>query len=88
MTDDAPQKRTPQKNLELTTAQKNALRVYLDWEEKHAAPPNGAELASALGITRQQAHQYINILHDKGYLAPRRVTLVRLRVTAKGKKAL
>ena len=87
MNDDASRKRkVPQKNDELTTAQKHALEVWLAFEREHGAPPNGATFARLLDVTRQQAHEYQKRLREKGFIAPRRVTITRLRSTAKARK--
>ena len=76
----------PQKNLELTTAQKHALSVYERlMHENHGRPPTYAQLAQALGVTRTTAFQLVRRLTDKGFIRPRVVTQ---RLTPKGERAL
>lgn len=81
-----PQHRIP--NLELTSTQKNSLRVYLEYQKKHGAPPSVRQLAEALECSHHSAHCQIKMLEQKGYLAPVKVTTTRLEVSPKGVKAL
>ncbi len=76
------------KNDELTTTQKEALRTYQKFETKHGVPPSVRQLAAELDISHNASHYLIGMLRDKGFLAPRAVTEMRLKVSAKGKKAL
>lgn len=75
-------------NLELTTTQKNALRVYHELTEHDGMPPSVRTLAAALRVSHHAAHYQIEILTEKGFLAPVKVSVTRLKVSAKGKRAL
>ncbi len=81
-----PEHKKPRKNLELTTAQRHALEAWTAFEREHGTPPSGAELARLLDVTRQQSHMFIKILRDKGFIAPRRITITRLTSTAKARR--
>lgn len=70
----------------LTEAQRNALRVYEKYIDKHGEPPTVRALAAELGVTANAAHYFINQLRDKGYLATRPITMIRPALTRKGKR--
>lgn len=70
-------------NAELTTSELHALRAYEKFTAQHGAPPSVRQLAALCGITHNPAHYIIGRLRDKGA-----ITQVRLRVSAKGKKAI
>lgn len=76
------------KNTNLTSAQQNALAVY-----KKLCANNGGEsptvrqFAAALGKTHTTAHQYIQQFRAKGYLSMKPVTIIRPKLTAKGRAA-
>jgi Mn-dependent DtxR family transcriptional regulator len=77
----------PSKPIEgLTEAQRNALRVYEKYIEKHGEPPTVRKLAAELKVNPNAAHYFINQLRDKGYLAARPITMIRPMLTRKGKR--
>lgn len=77
------------KNKELTTGEREALRFYRSFAEKHGKPPTLRQLAAHMGSPYPNtAQNYIAQLEAKGFLGPRRITETRLMVTAKGKKAV
>lgn len=83
-----PVKRT--RNVELTTAEKEGLIMYDRLTEKSGGtPPTAQELATALGhADRQYGHQLVQRLRDKGHLTMRPVTVMRLKLSNKGRRAL
>jgi len=83
-----PVKRTL--NTELTTAEREGLIMYERLTEKNGGvPPTAQELSTALGHTvRQYGHNLIQRLRDKGHLTMRPVTVMRLKLSPKGRRAL
>jgi SOS-response transcriptional repressor LexA len=78
------------RNTELTTSERDALNMYNRLTEKAGGtPPTSQELATALGYTsRQGGHLMITRLREKGFLTMRPVTVQRLKLSTKGKRAL
>jgi|APDOM4702015159_1054818.scaffolds.fasta_scaffold26503_1 SOS-response transcriptional repressor LexA len=75
-------------NTELTTAQKQALVAYRRHCDEHdGEPPTVRWLADALGKSPNAAHQLIQRLREKGYLSMKPVTIIRSKLTAKGRAA-
>jgi SOS-response transcriptional repressor LexA len=72
----------PNENRELTTRQKDALKVYAKFVEQHGRPPSVREYGEALGVSHRAAHFQLQKLKEKG-----RITMVRMKVSAKGLKA-
>jgi SOS-response transcriptional repressor LexA len=70
----------------LTEAQRNALRVYEKYIEKHGEPPTVRAFAAELGVGHNAAHYFIVQLRDKGYLGARPITMIRPSLTRKGKR--
>jgi SOS-response transcriptional repressor LexA len=68
-------------NKELTTRQKDALKVYARFIEQHGRPPSVREFGAALGVTHRAAHFQMQKLKEKG-----RITMVRMTLSAKGLK--
>lgn len=82
MADDTP------KNTNLTSAQEHALGIYRKLCDKHGGEsPTVREFAAALGKTHTTAHQYIQQFRAKGYLSMKPVTIIRPKLTAKGRAA-
>jgi SOS-response transcriptional repressor LexA len=76
------------RNTELTPAQKQALDAYRRHCDEHAgAPPTVRWLADALGKSPNAAQQLIERLREKGYLSMKPVTIIRSKLTAKGRAA-
>ena len=83
-------------NRNLTTREQAFLETYTAHERKHGAPPSMVQMSRALGIAVNGAQYIRDRLVDKGFVTKipipenlkRSNTLVRLRLTAKGKKAL
>jgi SOS-response transcriptional repressor LexA len=75
-------------NENLTTTQQQALDVYRRLTDKQKGePPTVRQLADALGKGHTAAHALIQQLRKKGYLSMKPVTVIRPKLTAKGKKA-
>lgn len=74
-------------NTNLTSTQEHALGVYRRLTEKKGEPPTVRELAEALGKSRNAAHFMIQQLREKGYLTMKPVTIIRPKLTAKGRAA-
>lgn len=74
-------------NRNLTTTQEHALGVYRRLTEKLGEPPSVRAFAEALGRTHNSAHRMIGQLREKGYLSMKPVTIIRPRLTAKGRAA-
>jgi len=76
-------------NYELTTIEKVTLRAYHKWIEKYGLAPSVRQLAEALGKGHTAAHHTLQSLREKGFLnPPRAVTETRMRLSAKGKRAI
>lgn len=74
---------------ELTLRQEEALRVYKRMTEKNdGVTPTVRALGDKLGIGHNAAHQMLMRLREKGFLTMPPVTQTRLRISAKGKKAV
>ena len=73
-------------NLELTTAQKNCLGAYRKHVDKFGAPPSLRELALALGLAHSSARHLLQELERRGYLVKKPITVMRLRLSPKGRK--
>lgn len=74
-------------NLELTTHEKECLRLYREHVAQHKAAPTLRWLGAQLSINHSAARYLILRLEEKGYLAQKPVTVMRLKLTAKAKKA-
>lgn len=72
-------------NSNLTSTQEHALSVYRKLTEKLGEPPTVRAFAEALGKSHNTAHQFILRLREKGYLSMKPVTIVRPKLTAKGR---
>lgn len=75
-------------NRNLTTTQEEALRAYRELCEKNGTPPTLRELAEVLGKSRNACHALVNHLREKGFLSMKPVTIIRPKLTAKGRCAL
>lgn len=74
---------------ELTLRQEEALRVYKRMTEKNdGITPTVRAFAEKLECGHNAAHQLLMRLREKGFLTMPPVTQTRLRITAKGKKAV
>lgn len=76
------------KNLELTTVEKKVLAAYHKFTERQGAPPSVRMLAHKTGVARSSVQYVLGRLREKGFLSPRPITLVRPRLSAKGRDAL
>ena len=75
-------------NLELTTGEKEVLRYYRKHWERHGVPPTVRQLADHMGSKNPNTAQgYLRRLQAKGYLEGKPVTLIRLKLTNKAKRA-
>ncbi len=75
-------------NDNLTTTQEEALGVYRRLTDKAAGePPTVRAFAAALGKGHNAAHQMIQKLREKGYLTMKPTTIIRPKLTAKGRRA-
>ncbi len=75
-------------NTELTSNEKEALRFYADFLSRHKKAPTFRQIADHLGVYPNAARWVIDKLKEKGHLVERPVTVMRLKVSAKGKKAV
>jgi SOS-response transcriptional repressor LexA len=73
-------------NYELTTIEKEALRLYREHLEKYGAPPSLRQLGRQLDMVHSGVAHLLGRLRDKGYMQERKVTAVRLMLSSKGKK--
>lgn len=74
-------------NQNLSSAQQEALTIYRKLTDTLGEPPSVREFAKALGKTHNAAHYMIQRLREKGYLSMKPVTVIRPRLTAKGRAA-
>lgn len=74
------------KNLELTTAEKEVLRLYREYWEKHRAWPTYRYIAGLLGVQHNNVLQHVRKLEEKGFLVRKPITVMRLRLGPKGKR--
>lgn len=74
-------------NKNLTTAQENALAIYRNLEHRLGEPPTVRVFAEALGKSHSAAYQFIQQFRKKGFISMRPITIIRPRLTAKGRKA-
>lgn len=77
----------PVDNKNLTTIQENALGIYRNLEERLGEPPSVRVFAEALGKSHASAHQFIQQFRKKGFVSMKPITIIRPRLTAKGRKA-
>lgn len=73
-------------NQELTSAQKNCLRAYREHIDKFGALPSLRKLAETLGIAHSSTRYLLQELEKRGYLVQKPITVMRLRLSPKGKK--
>jgi len=74
-------------NKNLTTAQENALAIYRNLEQRLGEPPTVRSFAEALGKSHSAAYQFIQQFRRKGFISMKPITIIRPRLTAKGRKA-
>lgn len=75
------------RNLELTTAEKDCLRHYRDHVAQFKAPPTYRQLAIYIGAKHHNTAVFlVGKLREKGYLVEKPVTVMRLRLSSKGRK--
>lgn len=74
-------------NYELTTVEKEALRVYREHIDKYGAPPSLRQLGQYLDMVHSAAGTLLRRLRDKGYMQEKKITVTRLMLSSKGKKA-
>lgn len=74
-------------NKNLTTDQENALAVYRNLEQRLGEPPSVRVYAEALGKSHSSAHHFIQQFRKKGFVSMKPITIIRPRLTAKGRKA-
>ena len=73
----------------LTPRQEEALRVYKKMTRQNGdITPTVRALAEALQVSPNAAHRQIQQLREKGYLTMPPITQTRMRISAKGKKAV
>ena len=70
----------------LTPTQERGLGVYKRLTEKKGTAPTTRELAEALGVSQHAAWYLTQQLRSKGYLVDKPVTVMRLKLSAKGKR--
>jgi DNA-binding MarR family transcriptional regulator len=73
-------------NEELTTSEKHVLRAYRDHVEQYGAAPTLRHLGSLIGVGHNTIYCALQRLEKKGYMQKQKITAVRLRLSAKGKK--
>lgn len=75
-------------NLELTTQEKECLRLYRAHLEKFRTPPTRRWLSEQMKYRSHNAVTHLlSKLEEKGYLVTKPVTVMRLKLSAKGKRA-
>jgi Mn-dependent DtxR family transcriptional regulator len=77
----------PVDNKNLTTEQENALAIYRNLEGRLGEPPSVRVYAEALGKSHSSAHHFIQQFRKKGFISMKPITIIRPRLTAKGRKA-
>jgi predicted ArsR family transcriptional regulator len=75
-------------NTELTTNEHKALCFYKEFLSQYKKAPTFRQIAEHLGVYPNAARWVIDKLKEKGHLVERPVTVMRLKVSAKGKKAI
>lgn len=75
-------------NTELTSTERFALEKFHAFLEKHQTPPSVRKLGAMLGISHGAAHNIIKSLRKKGHLTEGRVTVTRLKLSAKGMREI
>lgn len=73
-------------NFELTTSEKEVLRMYREYFEQYRKAPTYRAMAEALNITPGAAHYTVKRLAEKGFMRETPVTSIRLTLSTKGKK--
>ena len=76
----------PKPNTELSTLQKDLLRLYKEHETTFRAPPTQRWLADRLGIYQNAVAYQLKRLAALGWLKERPITAVQLVLSSKGKK--
>lgn len=76
----------PRPNSELSTTEKEVLRIYREHIEAHGQPPSVAHVARMVGCMRNTVYASLKSLAKKGYYRERPVTETRLVLSSKGKK--
>jgi hypothetical protein len=76
------------KNLELTSNEAKALRFCKEHLDTYKKMPTFRQIAEHLGVYVNAANWIVDKLKEKGALVERPVTVMRLKVSAKGKKAV
>lgn len=74
------------RNKELTTTEKNVLLRYREEFDATGEPPNITAMARDLKMQRSSVVYAIKTLKEKGYMQDKRITVVRLTPSAKGRK--
>lgn len=75
------------KNTLLTSDQDHALAIYRKLELGLGEPPTVRAFAEALGKSHATAHHFIRKFRDKGFISMKPITIIRPRLTAKGRNA-
>lgn len=73
-------------NTELTSIERAALGKFHKFAERFGAPPSVRQLGALLEVSHSTAHYIIKSLRRKGHLTEGRVTVTRLKLSAKGKR--
>lgn len=76
------------RNLELTTSEKVALAAIIKHVEAYGVMPSQRELGETLGVSYSVAKYYQERLLEKGCLREKPITVMRLVVSAKGKRSV
>lgn len=74
-------------NKNLTTTQEHALAIYRKLSERLGEPPSVRVFAEALGKSHTAAYQFLQQFRKKGYVSMKPITIIRPRLTAKGRNA-
>lgn len=78
---------TRRPNSELTSTERRVLDAFKRLSKRGEAPSLN-ELAADLGdITRTGVSYLLGRLREKGHLTPSRITIIRSKLTAKGRRA-
>lgn len=78
--------RGPKPNTELTTMQKDLLRLYAEHESTYRAPPTQRWLAERLGVYQSAVAYQLKRLTMLGWLKERPITAMRLELSSKARK--
>lgn len=73
-------------NTELSTTQKDLLRLYKEHMDTFRAPPTQRWLAERLGIYQSAVAYQLKRLTQLGWLKERPITAMRLELSSKAKK--